>query len=83
MYRRYYNEYERRAEELRKKESAPPTSENAVSSVDAAAEAPKLPSLGAIHADDLLLLGLTLFLLREGKCDKTLIFALFFIFMNG
>lgn len=83
MYRRYYNEYERRAEELRKKESVPPPPETAVCCSGSAEEIPNTPFLNGIHADDLILLGLIVFLIREGKCDKTLIFALFFIFMNG
>ncbi len=44
---------------------------------------PKGNFLSALKAEDLLLLGLILFLLKEGTADKTLIFALVFIFLSG
>ena len=39
--------------------------------------------LSALKGEDLLILGLIIFLLQEGTADKILIFALIFIFFSG
>lgn len=79
MYRNYYNEYARRAEEIKsavqeapKDVPAPPEKKN---------KKPVNSFLG-LKGDDILLGALILFLMREEKADKTLILALVFIFMS-
>ncbi len=46
-------------------------------------KAPKGNFLSFLKNDDILLLGLIFILLKEGIADKTLIFALVFIFISG
>ena len=74
MYRRYYNEYEKKAQELKK--VAPPVPKETP-------EEKPLPQKYALRYDDILILGLIFFLIKEGNADKMLILALGFIFISG
>ena len=75
MYRRYYNEYEKKAQQI-KSETAPQPTKSEIK--------PPLPEKSAsFRYDDILILGLIFFLLKEGNADKMLLLALGFIFISG
>ena len=84
MYRKYYSEYEKRAEEMRR---GVPTPQNAPSPMPQEKheinKKPPLPLPFDMKTDDILLLALIFFLIREKNCDKTVILALGFIFLSG
>jgi hypothetical protein len=95
MYRRYYNEYEKRAQQLVEaqknnqeavKSTQQRTTGNALSAKQSAAPAktqnenPKT-LLGKFRIDDVLLIMIILLLLKENKKDMGLILALGFIFI--
>lgn len=95
MYRRYFNEYEKKAQQIseQKCEQAPQKSRQ-FSPHDKpntlpTAEQPKknkpidnkLNLFGRFRIDDILLIGVILLLLREEKKDMGLILALGFIFL--
>lgn len=90
MYRRYYNEYERRAQEIRRAADLVEASPVKAPSEKPAAKPAALPFsiakpkfLDGIRLDDILLGALIFFLLKEEETDKTLILALAFIFLSG
>ncbi|MBO4896771.1 MAG: hypothetical protein J5590_00555 [Clostridia bacterium] len=81
MYRKYYSEYEKRAEEMR---HGIPTQQNAPSPHEKHEINKKpIPLPFDMKTDDILLLAVIFFLMREKNCDKTVILALAFIFISG
>ena len=86
MYRKYYSEYEKRAEEMRR--NLPDFEGKSVEvKAPAAIKEPKslpLPfPISNFRSDDILLLALIFFLMREKNNDKMIILALLFIFISG
>ena len=83
MYRKYYSEYEKRAEELRRGVSVPQSAAPEPQEKHETVKKPPLPLPFDMKTDDILLLALIFFLMREKNCDKTVILALGFIFLSG
>ena len=75
MYQRYYNGYEKKAQQIKAE-----VMENTAIKEDAGEITVKKHH--TYKNDDLLLLGLIFFLLKEGKADKMLILALGYIFIS-
>ena len=76
MYQRYYNGYEKKAQQIKAE---------AAGRVEEKREEVKLcetKKMQTLKNDDLLLLGLIFFLMREGKADKMLLIALGYIFIS-
>lgn len=76
MYQRYYNSYEKKAQQIKAETAA---------KHEEIKEPAKLPEKRGVEIknDDLLLLGLIFFLWKEGKADKMLLLALGYIFVSG
>ena len=86
MYRKYYSEYEKRAEEMHRgvPETGKAADKNLPSAPEEAKSAPPLPfSFMNFKSDDILLLALIFFLMREKNTDKAIILALAYIFISG
>ena len=84
MYKKYYNEYEKRAEALRQHTGvyeAPPAEPTQTALPQK--KSPQEPFLLGQRQDDILLGALIIFMLSEKKADMKLILALAFIFLSG
>ena len=84
MYRNYYSEYAKRAEEIKSAVKAPRQDEPPAAAVIPEPTQNKKPanSVFRLKGDDILLGALILLLMKEKKADITLILALAFIFLS-